>query len=120
MEARAGNLEEHRNIIWLSRDKLRQAKANLELHVARDLKDKKTFYEYIAGKRKNKKNVAPLLNKRRDLLDRMWLNTFVLGFTSNVTLQESQVPKTRGKRWSEEIAQWKRIGYRMLKQLGHT
>lgn len=108
VEARTGSLEGYRNIIWSFRDKIRQAKAHL--CVARDVKDEKTFYKCIAGKRKNKKTVNPLLKKRRDLLDRTWLNTsFVLGFTNNGTLQDLQVPKARCKGWSEEIALWKRI-----------
>ncbi|RMC16185.1 hypothetical protein DUI87_08399 [Hirundo rustica rustica] len=45
--------EEYKEIVRQARDKAREAKAQLELNVARDIKDnRKGFYRYVASKRK--------------------------------------------------------------------
>ncbi|KAK4806903.1 LOW QUALITY PROTEIN: hypothetical protein QYF61_012624 [Mycteria americana] len=50
--------EEYRDSAWMCRDGIRKAKAQLELNLARDVKNnKKGFYRYIGQKRKIKENV---------------------------------------------------------------
>jgi len=43
----------------LCRDGVRRAKAWLELNLARDTKDKMTFYRYVSQKRKVKESIPP-------------------------------------------------------------
>jgi len=71
----------------------------MELKLARNVKDnKKGFCRYTGDKRKN---VSPLLNKRRDLVTQDMEETEVLNaffasvFTSKTCLQELQTPCTR-------------------------
>ncbi|KFQ42673.1 hypothetical protein N333_13609, partial [Nestor notabilis] len=53
--------EDYRNIVREARDQVRKAKAQLELNVARDVKEnRKGFYRYVANKRKTRDNVGPL------------------------------------------------------------
>ncbi|KAK4816568.1 hypothetical protein QYF61_017958 [Mycteria americana] len=60
--------EEYRDAARLCRDRVRKAKAQLELNLARDAKNnKKGFYRYINQKRKVKESVPPLMNKNGDL-----------------------------------------------------
>lgn len=55
--------EEYRNAAKLCRDGVRNAKAQLELILARGAKkDKKGFYRYINWKRKVQEDVSPLLS----------------------------------------------------------
>lgn len=57
--------EEYRNDIWASRETARKAKAQMELSLARDVKDnKKHFCKHIGDKKKTQENVNPLLNKK--------------------------------------------------------
>jgi len=63
--------EEYRNIAQslLSRDEVRKAKDQMELNLARDVKDnKKGFYKYIADKKKTGRNAGPFLNETGDLV----------------------------------------------------
>ncbi|GAB0206434.1 mitochondrial enolase superfamily member 1 [Grus japonensis] len=56
--------EEYRNVVRVCRDTTRKAKAQLELNLAKDVKDnKKGFFKYISSKRKTRENVGPLLNE---------------------------------------------------------
>jgi len=56
--------EEYRNVVRACRDATRKAKADLELKLARDVKNnKKGFFKYISSKRKTRDNVGPLLNE---------------------------------------------------------
>uniref|UniRef100_A0A672UTJ2 Reverse transcriptase domain-containing protein n=1 Tax=Strigops habroptila TaxID=2489341 RepID=A0A672UTJ2_STRHB len=53
--------EEYRSIAREARDQIRKAKAQLELSLARDVKDnRKGFYRYVANKRQTRDNVGPL------------------------------------------------------------
>lgn len=49
--------EECRDIAWLYRDGVGNAKAWLELNLARDTKSNKDFYRYVSQKRRVKENV---------------------------------------------------------------
>ena len=52
---------EYRDAIWMCRDRIRKAKAQVELSLARDAKNnKKGIYRYICQKRKAKESVSPL------------------------------------------------------------
>ncbi|GAB0183494.1 hypothetical protein GRJ2_000814700 [Grus japonensis] len=56
--------EEYRNVVRVCRNAARQAKAHLELNLARDVKDKKKgFFKYISSKRKTRENAGLLLNE---------------------------------------------------------
>ncbi|KAK4823788.1 hypothetical protein QYF61_006510 [Mycteria americana] len=83
-------------------DEVRKAKTQLELNLAKDVKDnKKSFYRYVDDKRKTRENVGPLLSKMWELVTRNMekaevLNAFFTSvFTSKTSLQEPQVPETR-------------------------
>jgi len=59
-----GTWEEYRNVVRACRDATRNAKAHLELNLARDVKNnKKGFFNYISSKWKTRDNVGPLLNE---------------------------------------------------------
>lgn len=56
--------EDYRNITRICINETRKAKAQLELNLARDIKDnKKFFYKHISRKMKIKGNGRPLLNQ---------------------------------------------------------
>ena len=55
--------KEYRDIVRVCRNVTRKVKAQLELNLARDVKDnKKGFFKYISSKRKTGENVSRLLN----------------------------------------------------------
>lgn len=82
-------------------DKIRKAKALLDLNLVRDLKgNKKGLYKHIGNKRKTGENMNPLLNRAGKLLtedtetDRI-LSTFLASvFTSTTGLQGCQAHET--------------------------
>ena len=52
----------------MCRDRIRKAKAQMELHLARDVKDnKKGFYRYIGRRRRAKESVPPLMKGNGEL-----------------------------------------------------
>ena len=54
--------DEYRAVVRVCRDRIRKAKAQMELNLARDVKDnKKGFYWYIGRKRQAKESVPPLV-----------------------------------------------------------
>jgi len=56
--------EEYRNAVRAFREAMRNAKAHLELDLARDVKDnRKGFFKYISSKRMTRENVGPPLNE---------------------------------------------------------
>jgi len=56
--------EGYRNVVRACKDVMRNAKAHLELNLARDVKDNmKGFFKYISSKRKTRDNAGPLLNE---------------------------------------------------------
>ncbi|KFQ61370.1 hypothetical protein N334_04214, partial [Pelecanus crispus] len=61
--------DEYREAARLCREGVRKAKVQLELNLARDVKNnKKGFYRYVNQKRKVKESVPPLMNKNGDLV----------------------------------------------------
>mgnify|MGYP001851525230 CR=1 FL=1 len=60
--------EEYRAVVHVCRDRIRKAKAQMELNLARDVKDnKKGFYRYIGRRRQAKESVPPLMKGSRKL-----------------------------------------------------
>jgi len=54
---------EYREVVMMNREKVRKAKAQLELNLAVGVKEnKKLFYKYINSKRRAKENLHPLLD----------------------------------------------------------
>ncbi|KAK4812452.1 hypothetical protein QYF61_024853 [Mycteria americana] len=52
--------EDYKGVAWLCREKIRRAKAELELNLATAVKDnKKYFFKYISSKRRAKENLQP-------------------------------------------------------------
>lgn len=63
--------EDYKDVARLCRDKIRKAKAHLELSLATAIKDnKKGFYKYINTKRRTKENLQPLLDAGGNLVTR--------------------------------------------------
>ncbi|KAK4831874.1 hypothetical protein QYF61_019886 [Mycteria americana] len=98
--------KEYRNIVQSSRDEFRKAKAQMELNLARDVKDnKKRFYKYIADKRKTRGNVGPLLDETEDLVTQIIekaevLNAFFASvLTSKTSYKEFHIPECPGFSW---------------------
>ncbi|KAK4828655.1 hypothetical protein QYF61_000303 [Mycteria americana] len=55
--------EDYKDVVRLCREKIRRAKAQLELNLATAINDnKKCFYKYISNKRRAKENLHPLLD----------------------------------------------------------
>ena len=53
--------EEYRAVVCVCRDMIRKAKVQMELNLARDVKDnKKEFYRYRSRRKKAKESVPPL------------------------------------------------------------
>lgn len=68
MEKRAGHYKDYKDVERQCRDKIRKAKARLELNLATAVKDnKKSFYKYINAKRRAKENLHPLLDAEGNL-----------------------------------------------------
>ncbi|GAB0204370.1 hypothetical protein GRJ2_002902600 [Grus japonensis] len=62
-------IENYNSIARVCRDAVRKAKVQLELKLARDVKNyKKGFFRYINNKQKQKENIGPLLNRRGELV----------------------------------------------------
>ncbi|KAK4822331.1 hypothetical protein QYF61_013030 [Mycteria americana] len=56
--------EDYKDVMTLCREKMRGAKAQLELNLASAVKDnKKCFYKYISNKRRAQENLHPLLDE---------------------------------------------------------
>ncbi|XP_068785519.1 uncharacterized protein [Struthio camelus] len=96
---------------WLSSSREQEgwAKAQLELNLARDVKDnKKAFFKYIRSKRKTRENVGPLLNGAGALVTKdtekaELLNAFFASvFTAKASPEEFQTLETREEGWRKE------------------
>ncbi|KAK4818051.1 LOW QUALITY PROTEIN: hypothetical protein QYF61_004578 [Mycteria americana] len=61
--------EDYKGVARLCREKIRKAKAQLELNLATAVRDnKKCFYKYISNKRWTKENLHPLLDVGRNIM----------------------------------------------------
>ncbi|KAK4806228.1 hypothetical protein QYF61_013372 [Mycteria americana] len=61
--------EDYKDVVRLGREKIRRAKAKLELNLATEVKDnKKSFYKYTHNKRRAKENLHPLLDARGNIV----------------------------------------------------
>jgi len=66
-----GTQEEYRGLIRSCREEIRKAKAQLELRLATVVRDnKKCFYKNINNKKKAKESLHPLLNTRRNIVNK--------------------------------------------------
>lgn len=78
---------------------IRKAKAQPELNLARDVKDKSSFYRYICQKRQTKEIVLPPINETGHLVITDMVKTEALNdlfasiFTGNSSSLISQVPE---------------------------
>ena len=60
--------EEYGDPVWTCRDSIRKAKAQIELNLVRDVKNKKKgLYRYRDQKRQAKESIPPLLNEKGEL-----------------------------------------------------
>ena len=60
--------EEYRAVVCVCRDRSRKAKAQMELNLAKDVKDnKKGFYRYIGRRRQGKESVPSLMKSNGEL-----------------------------------------------------
>ncbi|PKU49555.1 hypothetical protein llap_108 [Limosa lapponica baueri] len=96
--------EEYRETVRVARNQMRQAKASIELDLARDIKDnKKNFYKYVRDKGKTREDVGPLQKKTGDLVTQdvekaEVLNDFFSSvFTSNGSNHTTQVAEGKNK-----------------------
>uniref|UniRef100_A0A8C3LJD3 Reverse transcriptase domain-containing protein n=1 Tax=Chrysolophus pictus TaxID=9089 RepID=A0A8C3LJD3_CHRPC len=61
--------KEYREVVKMCREKIRKAKAQLELNLAAGIKrNKKPFYKYINGKRRTKENLHSLLDEAGNVI----------------------------------------------------
>ncbi|KAK4831158.1 hypothetical protein QYF61_015628 [Mycteria americana] len=61
--------EDYKDVMRLGREKIRRAKAQLELNLATAMQDnKKCFYKYISTKRRDKENLHPLLDAKGNVV----------------------------------------------------
>ena len=59
--------EEYRAVVHVCRDRIKKAKVQIELNLARDVKDNKGFYRYRGRRRQAKESVPPLMKGSRKL-----------------------------------------------------
>ncbi|GAB0185981.1 mitochondrial enolase superfamily member 1 [Grus japonensis] len=100
---------EHRKIVQAARDRVRKAKALIELHLARDVKgNKKSFYGYVSDKRKTRENVGLLWKEMRDLVTwdmekaEVLNDLFALVFPGKGSSHTAQVTEGKGRDWENE------------------
>ncbi|GAB0187869.1 mitochondrial enolase superfamily member 1 [Grus japonensis] len=101
--------EEYGESVRAARDQVRNAKALMELNLARDVKgNKKSLYRYISNKRKTRENMGLLWNETGNLVT--WgmekaevLNDFFASiFTGKCFSHTTSVAEGKGRRWENE------------------
>lgn len=60
--------EEYRDVVWKCRDGIREAKAQMELNLARNANNKKGFNRYVGQNWKAKDCVSPFINEKVELI----------------------------------------------------
>ncbi|KFW02563.1 hypothetical protein N327_13593, partial [Fulmarus glacialis] len=102
--------EEYRDAVQLCRDRVRKAKAWLELNLARNAKNnEKGFYRYVSQKRSVKESVSHLMNKTGKLVTRdeekaeALNNFFASAFTGNLSSHTSPVDGPQGRDWGDRV-----------------
>ncbi|KFV13637.1 hypothetical protein N340_12895, partial [Tauraco erythrolophus] len=101
--------EEYGEIVRVTRDQVRKAKALIELNLARDIKgNKKNFYRYVSDTKKSRKNVGPFRKETGDLATRDMEKAEVLNdvfasvFTGKSSSSTAQVAEGKGRDWDNE------------------
>lgn len=101
--------EEYREIVQEAWDRVRKAPAQLELSLARDVKDnKKGFHRYVTNKRKARDEVGPLQKETGDLAALGVKKVEVLNdfcapaFNGKFSSQASQAGKGKCQDWESE------------------
>lgn len=92
--------EEYRGAIWMCRNGIRKAKAQMELNLVRDMK-KLWFYRYIGQKRqaKEKEQLATTDVDKAEVLKKFFASVFTGGQASHV----SHILKHGGWSWGIQI-----------------
>lgn len=109
MEAGLCSLEgvawkEYRGVVQICRDRIRKAKVQMELNLARDVKsNKKGFYRYIDRRRQAQESVFPLINEMRELASsdmekaEVLSKCFASAFTGGQVSYVCQDPESQGE-----------------------
>ena len=101
--------EEHREIIRVARERVREAQALTELNLAKDVKGKeKAFYRNVHDQRKTRENVGPLQKEAGDLVT--WImekaevlnDVFASVFDRMCSSHTTQGAEGKGGDWGNE------------------
>ncbi|NXR06414.1 RTXE polymerase, partial [Semnornis frantzii] len=105
--------EDYKDVVKLNREKIRRAKAQLELNLATAVKDnKKCFYKFINAKRRTREKLHPLLNaegnlvtkdeEKAEMLNAYFASVFSNGSSSALGTHPHEVGVREGNR-NEDI-----------------
>jgi len=101
--------EVYRDAVWLFRDGIKKAKAQMELSLAKDAKNNKEgFCRYIGQKTKAKESVPPLINEKgepvmTDVEKAEVLNFFALVYAASQASHVSCFPGHVGDGWGSKV-----------------